>query len=73
MYIKDILNKIKYSIEDINKYKIYYYDRVLQKNLRFDFKEIKNINKSFIEVDGKDIPLHRIREIRKDGKLIWER
>lgn len=78
IYIRDLLNKIKWDPNEHPKdYTIFYYDRIkkINKKLRFDY--IKEIESLFIlvEVDDKKInlPIHRIREVRKNGKLIWKR
>ena len=79
-YILDLLNKIRYDKnEDPKDYKIGYFGRVEQKNEIIPFSDIKNIEGDFmiLIMKGKEIniPLHRIRirEIRKKGKLVWER
>jgi len=74
----DILNKIRWdSSESPEKTFIFYLDRISGKLVRVPFLSIKEIGKSFvtIEKDGKEveIPIHRIKEIRRDGKLIWVR
>lgn len=78
MYILDFLNKIKYDKRENPKdYTISYFDRILEKTLEIKFLDIKRIEGNFIILErGKkevNIPLHRIREIRKKGKLVWER
>ena len=78
IFILDLLNKIKWDPNEHPKdYIITYYDRVADINKELKFEYIKKIEGLFIivEVDDKEIslPVHRIREIRKNGKLIWKR
>lgn len=70
----EILNKIKYD-KNLNKeeYFIYYLDNINKKLIEIKFNEIKEITRNFITLEDKEIPLHRIREIRKKEKLIWKR
>lgn len=70
----EILNKIKLD-KNLNKeeYKIYYLDNIKKKLIEIKFNEIKEITKNFMILGDKEIPLHRIKEIRKKEKLIWKR
>ena len=77
-YILDLLNRIKWD-KNLNPddYSIFYKDRI-EKNLKeIAFKEIKKIQGTFLvlEKDGEEtyIPMHRIREVRKNNKLVWKR
>ena len=78
IYIKDLLNKIKWD-KNLNQeeYSIGYFDRVSKKLIWVDFKEIKDIEGNFLilEKEGREvnIPLHRIREVKQRGKQIWRR
>lgn len=74
---KQMLDKIKWS----NKFKpeeitLSYFDRILNKNIKINYGEVK-IEDNFIilEKENKisEIPLHRLREIRKNGIVIWKR
>jgi len=73
MPIKQFLNKIKFSgkfkKEDIT---IYYLDRIKNKLIPLQYKNI-NIEDDTIIINEKSIPLHRIKEIRNKGILIWKR
>ncbi|MEM4230880.1 MAG: DUF504 domain-containing protein [Candidatus Pacearchaeota archaeon] len=74
--IKDLINKIKWDKrEDPKDYSLVYID--LGKKKEMAYTEIKRLEGNFmiIEKDGKevDIPLHRIREIRKKEKIVWKR
>lgn len=70
----EILNKIKYD-RNLNKedYLICYLDNIKKKLIEIKFIEINEISKNFITLEDKEIPLHRIKEIRKKEKLIWKR
>jgi len=69
-----ILNRIKWD-SNLNKedYLIYYIDNVKKKLITIKFNDIKDISKNFITLEDKEIPLHRIKEIRMKEKLIWKR
>lgn len=72
----EILNKIKWDKKlTPSAYTIAYLD--LRKLTSIPYAAIKHIEDGFmtIEKDGKDvaIPLHRIRTIRKNGEIIWQR
>lgn len=70
----EILNKIKYD-RNLNKedYLIYYLDNIKKKLIEISSNDIKETTKNFIILGDKEIPLHRIKEIRKKEKLIWKR
>jgi len=76
MYILDLLNKIKWDKNlNPNKYSIIYLDFAQKKEIKFtEIKEFNNLT-LIIESENKEveIPLHRIREIKKSGKIIWKR
>jgi uncharacterized protein (UPF0248 family) len=74
----DILNKIKWDkSENPKETFVFYFDRIKNQLLKIPFESIKEIGKSFImiEKDGEEveIPIHRIKEIRRNSKLIWSR
>ncbi len=77
IYIKDLLNKIKWSKkEKPSDYLIGYWDNVDKKLVFITFDEIKKIAGLFIELDREDetyIPMHRIKEVKKKGVVIWKR
>lgn len=61
-------------------FEIGYYDRVEDKIIRLPFKKISFEDGThhafdFINDDGElhSVPLHRIKEVYKNGKLIWHR
>ena len=77
MNAKEELNKIKWGEKQPEKYFVFYIDRISKDLKKIPFAKIKKIEGNFFEIEenGKiaEIPTHRIREIRKDSKLIWRR
>ncbi len=77
IYIKDLLNKIKWDKrENPEDYKIYYFDRIENKLIPLRFEEIKEIDGNFLRLDREEetfIPLHRIKKVTKKEKVVWER
>ncbi len=76
--IKDIINKIIWDKNlDKGEFSIFYLDRIENKKIEIEFNDIKRIEDNFIVIEKNDeevqIPLHRIREVRKKGKLFWSR
>lgn len=76
--ILDLLNKIKWDKKEKPKeYEIFYFDRISKKLNEIKFKDIKRIEGTFmiLEREGKEvnIPLHRIKQVRRLGRLIWKR
>lgn len=75
--IKNLLNKIRWDKrENPEDYIISYYDRIFKKLIHLNFKDLK-IKDDYIilfkEREEINIPLHRIRKVMKNGKLIWQR
>ncbi|MEM7819895.1 MAG: DUF504 domain-containing protein [Candidatus Aenigmatarchaeota archaeon] len=61
--IHEIINKIKWGKrENINDYIVGYFDRIENKILEIPLKELKC-----------EIPLHRIRYLKKKNKIVWDR
>lgn len=76
--IKDLLNKIKWDRnEQPEDYSIYYLDRISEKLIKVDFNQIKRVEGNFmiLEKEGEEVnvPLHRIREVMKKGRVVWKR
>ena len=76
--IKSLLNKIKWDKrEDPEQYSIFYFDRISKNLIELKYNDIKKINGTFIIVERNDeevnIPTHRIREVRKNNKIVWKR
>ncbi|WP_347273941.1 DUF504 domain-containing protein [Candidatus Kuenenia sp.] len=79
--IHELLNKIRWNSEfGKGTFEIGYFDRVAQKIMRVSFKNIlleKGNHATFQLMDANGelltIPFHRVREVYKDGELIWNR
>lgn len=76
--IRDLLNKIKWDKKENPKdYVLFYYDRIEDKFKEIKFAEIKSLSRNFlqIEINGRetDIPLHRIKKVKKNRNVVWER
>ncbi|MBS3097632.1 DUF504 domain-containing protein [Candidatus Woesearchaeota archaeon] len=76
--IKDLLNKIKWDKkEDPSDYTIVYKDRVEGKYKEMAYNDIKKIEGTFMVLDrgGEEvnIPLHRVKQVRKNWLVIWNR
>lgn len=76
MYIGDILNKIRWDKHfKPEEYVIIYFDRVAEKTYEIPFLSMGREGNFFtIKINGRksSIPLHRIRQIRRNGKIVWE-
>jgi uncharacterized protein (UPF0248 family) len=76
--ILQLLNKIKWDKrENPDDYILFYYDRIDNSKKQISYNEIKRREGSFLIIerdnDELNIPLHRIREVRKKGRLVWRR
>ena len=79
--IHELLARIRWDAEYAkSRFVIGYWDRLARKVLYVDLREIAwdTANPSFFALtdeDGVDhnIPFHRVREVWRDGALIWER
>jgi uncharacterized protein (UPF0248 family) len=74
--IKELINKIKWDKrEDPEDYALVYID--MNKKKEMEYSAIKRMEGNFmvIEKDNEEveIPLHRVREVLKKGKIIWKR
>ncbi len=74
--IKDLINKIKWDKrENPEDYILIYID--LDKEKQISYTEIKRLEGNFmiLEKQGQEveIPLHRIRKVKKNNKIIWKR
>ncbi len=76
MYIGEILNKIRWDKHlKPEEYTIVYFDRIAEKTYEVPFLSMGREGNFFtLEIDGMktSIPLHRIRQIRRKGKVMWE-
>ena len=77
MYIGDLLNKIRWDKRlKAEEYTLIYFDRIAENSFEAPFNAIsRSGNFMIIKRNGQDasIPLHRIREVRRNGKVVWER
>ncbi len=79
--IHELLARIRWDADFARaKFSIGYWDRVAGRVLRVDLRELAwdADNPSFfglLDADGMthEIPFHRVREVWRDGRLIWER
>lgn len=79
--IQHLLHRIRWDKAfSQGTFEIGYYDRVEDRLVWVAFRQVSfpaEARRAF-ELVGEDgqimrIPLHRVREVRKDGKLIWQR
>ena len=75
--IQQLLNKIKWDKgENPSDYTLFYFDRILNKLVSIPYNKIKRLEGSFMVLDnieGTNIPLHRIKKVAKKDAVIWER
>lgn len=76
--IKDIINKIKWDKrENPEDYSLFYIDRISKELVELKMKDIARMESNFLvikdEEEETNIPLHRIREVRKKDITIWKR
>ena len=74
--IKDLINKIKWDKRESPKdYVLTYID--FRKEKQIPYTAIKRLEGNFMVLQKEDeeveIPLHRIRKVKKKGKIIWQR
>ncbi|HLC63510.1 MAG TPA: DUF504 domain-containing protein [Candidatus Nanoarchaeia archaeon] len=78
IYILDLLNKIKWDKREIQEfYTIHYHDRTENINKTVKYTDIMAFDPPFmiIEINKKltYIPIHRIKEVKNQGKTVWKR
>jgi uncharacterized protein (UPF0248 family) len=79
--IRDLLNRIRWDPEfSKSEFAVGYYDRVAKSIVKLPFRRIhfavgEHFSFDAVEDDGSvhSVPLHRVREVWRDGKLIWRR
>jgi uncharacterized protein (UPF0248 family) len=79
--IQDLLRRIHWDAEYAKaEFEVGYYDRVDDRIVRVPFRRVhfeKGEHFSFeaVEDDGTvhSVPLHRVREVWRNGELIWHR
>ena len=74
--IKDLINKIKWDKRENPKdYTLVYID--LRKEKYIPYTAIKRLEGNFMILEENnqevEIPLHRIRKVKKQDKIIWQR
>jgi len=74
--IKELINKIKWDKrENPEDYTLIYIDLGQRKELAYT--AIKRLEGNFMVIDKDleevEIPLHRIKEVLKKGKVVWKR
>lgn len=79
--IHELLSRIRWDPSyATSRFVIGYWDRIEDKVMHVDLREIAwdRDNPTFFDLVDEDgishsIPYHRVREVWRDGKLIWER
>jgi uncharacterized protein (UPF0248 family) len=79
--IQDLLNRIHWDQEfGKGSFRIGYYDRVKDCVIQIPLREIwfedkDHFSFQLLDDEGEThmIPLHRVREVYRDGQLIWQR
>lgn len=79
--IRELLNRIRWDFEFAKgSFEVGYFDHIEQKIIHISFDEIifEEGNKfSFLlrNYEGEliSVPFHRVKELHKDGVLIWQR
>lgn len=79
--IQDLLNRIRWDEEFGNaEFRIGYYDRVehglvLKALAEIEFPEDSHSVFEWIDDEGEThtVPLHRVKEVYRNGELIWQR
>ena len=76
--INSVINKIKWDKkENPNGYSLYYIDRIENNYKELRFKDIKRIEGNFLITNKNnkeaEIPMHRIRIVKKNKITIWKR
>ncbi|MBD3259508.1 DUF504 domain-containing protein [Candidatus Woesearchaeota archaeon] len=79
IFIKDYLNKIRWDDRmKPEEYTLTYLDRNKEEK-EVPYLEIKEIGDDYIRVEKDknkgfvEIPMHRIRKIKKSGFIVWQR
>jgi uncharacterized protein (UPF0248 family) len=73
-----LISKIRWDPrERPEEYVLFYQDRLATELKALPFPAIKRVEGTFliVERDGEEtsIPAHRIRQVRRNGALVWER
>ena len=81
MPVHELLNRIRWDKEfGTGEFEVGYSDHIEQKIIRISLRRIRFMEGDhlFFQVDNAEgevhtIPFHRVREVYKDGHLIWHR
>jgi uncharacterized protein (UPF0248 family) len=81
MPIHELLNRIRWDREfGRGEFEIGYYDRVEERIVRVSLRDISfepgdHFAFNLIDHEGElhNIPLHRVKQVFRDGELIWHR
>jgi uncharacterized protein (UPF0248 family) len=81
MPVHELLNRIRWDKEfGKGEFEVGYSDHIEQKIIRIPFRKIRFVEGDHFsfQVDDAEgemhtIPFHRVREVYKDGHLIWQR
>jgi len=79
--IQDLLNRIRWDPEfGRGRFELSYYDRVEKALVRVPFERLTfppgdHFFLEAVDADGEvhTVPLHRVREVSRDGVVIWRR
>ncbi|MEK6961323.1 MAG: DUF504 domain-containing protein [Nanoarchaeota archaeon] len=73
--IRELLNKIRWDKkEDPYAFLIGYEDRLGKKIIEIPYPDIVKIDEGFMVLDeDTEIPLHRVRHVKREGEIIWKR
>jgi uncharacterized protein (UPF0248 family) len=79
--IRDLLDRIRWDPEFAkSEFAIGYYDRIAKSIVKLPFRRIhftagEHFSFDAVEENGSvhTVPLHRVREVWRDGELIWRR
>lgn len=76
--LKELISKIKFDKrENPADYDFFYLDRINHKKVKINFKDILRVEGEMFVIEKNnfetEIPLHRIRQVTKNGEIIWQR
>ena len=74
--IKELINKIIHDKKEKGDYSLFYIDRIENNYKEIKFKDINKIEGNFLIINKDketEIPLHRIKIVKKNGMVIWRR
>lgn len=80
--IKDLINKIKWDkSENPTDFSLFYLDRISNKLKEIPYTKIKRVEDNFIVIEQEEtgeekevqIPIHRIKVVKKKQVVVWRR